>query len=196
MIVTQAPPQSTTLDPTSARDVMRLGWMVAEVRGRCRLGDDPRLKVSPAFDRTGRALPLAGERSAAEQRIEAEAVLGALAKAQHVDFDAQNAQLEGGLGLGRDPLPKDHASASEYLTDRAVALASARKAGDAVASASVWAAITELFYRWDARSWGGAAGRDARGPHRSRPVGDTWCFVRPGMSPRRGALRTPGPASR
>jgi hypothetical protein len=43
---------------------MRLGWMVAEVRGRCRLRDHPRLKVSPAFARTGRALPLAGERSA------------------------------------------------------------------------------------------------------------------------------------
>jgi hypothetical protein len=147
----QQPTASEALNRAAARDVMRLGWMVAEVRGRYRLGDDSRLQASPPLDRTGRALPLANERSAAEQRIEAEVVLGTLANTHEIDFDAQNAQADGGLGFGRDPLPKDHATASEYLTKLAVDLAAARKASDAATTATVWAAMTELFYRWDAR---------------------------------------------
>ena len=95
----QQPTASEALNRAAARDVMRLGWMVAEVRGRYRLGDDSRLQASPPLDRTGRALPLANERSAAEQRIEAEVVLGTLANTHEIDFDAQNAQADGRAGF-------------------------------------------------------------------------------------------------
>jgi hypothetical protein len=57
---------------------MRLGWAVAEVRGRNRLGDDPTLTGAGSWQR-GTSLPLAMERTAAEQRIEAEMVLASLA---------------------------------------------------------------------------------------------------------------------
>src|SRR5579875_2554084 len=67
---------------------IRLGWGVAEIRGRYRIGDKPeRLGLTHIVPmrRFENALPLMSERSQAEQRIEAERVLQSLAKSLGVD---------------------------------------------------------------------------------------------------------------
>ena len=50
-------------------DVMRLGWVIAEAVGRYRLGEGVRLRGPGIPVDGGRALPLANERTPAEQRI-------------------------------------------------------------------------------------------------------------------------------
>src|ERR1700737_3766575 len=81
-------------DPTAATDGsasiqqgLRLGWQVAEVRGRLRLGDDPRLAPTTTEVRTDHALPLAVERTSAEQRIESQRVLEHLSQELQLDVD-------------------------------------------------------------------------------------------------------------
>ncbi len=63
---------------------VRLGWYVAEVRGRNR-PDAPRRPGQIPPDRSGHALPLRAERTDSEMRIEAQVVLQALAARLGVD---------------------------------------------------------------------------------------------------------------
>src|SRR5215470_4668148 len=68
---------------------MRLGWSIAEVRGRNRPNAPPgaraRLPGPP-----GHALPLHVEQTSAELRIEAQAVLAAMARELGVDTGGAN----------------------------------------------------------------------------------------------------------
>ena len=75
--------------PDDAHKVMtafRLGWYLAEVRGRNRPGGPPGSNAQMP-DHIDHALPLRNERSPTELRIEAQAVIAALAKELHVDED-------------------------------------------------------------------------------------------------------------
>lgn len=137
-------PASPTEDPmAAARSLMRLGWMIAETRGRYRLGDESRL--SPLrVDRAGAVLPLAIERSPAELRIESEKGLTQIANEQKLDI-AASAEL----GIDRSLLPSDGATASEYMRALGVALAVARKHGDRGKEETALEALGGLFYKWD-----------------------------------------------
>ncbi len=73
--------------PDDAKQVMsalRLGWYLAEVRGRNRPGGPPGSSARMP-DHNDDALPLRNERSPAELRIEAQSVIAALAKVLEVD---------------------------------------------------------------------------------------------------------------
>ena len=73
--------------PDDAHRVMtalRLGWYLAEVRGRNRPGGPPG-SSDQMPDHTDHALPLRNERGPTELRIEAQSVITALARELHVD---------------------------------------------------------------------------------------------------------------
>jgi len=117
-------------DAATVAAVLRLGWCVAEVRGRNRPDAPVGSGVEPP--RTGHALPLQIERTPAEQRIEAQALLIVLSSKLELDGDG-----------------KTHASYGRTLDSDAQALAKARATGDASA-AEKWDALAELIYKFDA----------------------------------------------
>jgi hypothetical protein len=131
---------------------MRLGWMVAEVRGRYRLQNDPRLLAGyNRSDRTGRALPLAAERSPAEQRIEAERVLIALANSLHVNYPDGALKInETLMGLPAGSLGASAHLVCDYLPPLGMALASAHNQ-KLPEEKTIWWRMAELFYQWDTR---------------------------------------------
>jgi phospholipase C len=100
---------------------------------------------------------LADERSTAEQRIEIEHVLGAVAKAATVDPE-DYAHLAGQIGdsgdSGSAPTP-----ASERLGELAAGLSEARKSNDAALINQAWDLLAEFLYGWDAYIQDQLAGR-------------------------------------
>jgi hypothetical protein len=76
-------------DHDSVMDALRLGWYVAEVRGRNE-GRSQLPGENKLPKRTHHALPLRIERSPDELRIEAQQVLGALASKLQVNADSVN----------------------------------------------------------------------------------------------------------
>lgn len=113
---------------------IRLGWTLAELRGRL----SERSTDAPATGtRVDHALPLGNERTAHEQAIEAEAVVRGIAGRLEVDFDF------------KDPNDaKKTVKASDRLTGLALELADARDPDDWNRR---WQEVTEFLYRWDAR---------------------------------------------
>jgi hypothetical protein len=109
---------------------LRLGWTLAEVRGRNRLYPPP-IDTS-SFPRGDHALPLRYERSAPEQNIEAQVVVSYLAKRLEVDNP-----------LGQ---PTSYPTA---LAQTLQALADARPKGGKDAD-DAWDNLAELIYHWDA----------------------------------------------
>jgi len=89
-------------------------------------------------------LPLAVERSPAELRIEAEAVLTSL-----VDTSALNPPAQD-LRKG-SPIAAGGADAANQLTFLATALNDARQGNDAKQVADAWASLADFLYLWDAR---------------------------------------------
>ncbi len=80
---------------------LRLGWAMAELRGRLRPGHKL-VHLDPFVPklRSEHALPLTGERGELEQLIEVEVAVGALAEQRALDFDVN--QLTGqALRAGR-----------------------------------------------------------------------------------------------
>jgi len=115
---------------------------MAETRGRYRMGDDlDQLGDPPAPEirRAENALPLAGERSAAEQRIEIERVTKVLAGQLGVDPECRH--------LTGQPARVASQLASERLTDLGRAVDEARRQGPA---RQEWRELTDFFYGWDA----------------------------------------------
>ncbi len=68
-------------DVATVRAAFRLGWAIAELRGRYRLGRG-NIGLQPGHGRTDFALPLAPERSEVEQKHETEAVIAQLVSDQ------------------------------------------------------------------------------------------------------------------
>src|SRR5689334_21865830 len=110
---------------------LRLGWAVAEVRGRLHSGN-----VEPRPKRPDHALPLADERGWAEQTIETQEVLCHLADEAKVD-----------VPMGGD----GSETAVQRLTRLADELSKARAAHDEQKTAVTWNNTAEFFYRWDAK---------------------------------------------
>jgi hypothetical protein len=75
-------------DSTDVIAALRLGWFVAEVRGRNRI-DAPVPEVGVLPQRLDHFLPLRGERKSEELRIEAQAVMSALALRLNVAKDVR-----------------------------------------------------------------------------------------------------------
>lgn len=119
--------------PDDANEVMlalRLGWCLAEVRGRNRPGSPPGA-VAHMPDHEDHALPLRIERSRTELRIEAQSAVEELATELDVDHSADGISFGGALDdkaklLGHVRAPK----ASEAL-QRALALLQRAAAGEA-----------------------------------------------------------------
>src|SRR5207248_2647291 len=127
-------------DAATVVAMLRLGWCVAEVRGRNRPNAPPGAGVQPP--RTGHALPLHIERTPAEQRIEAQALLIVLTAQLELDGDG-----------------KTHASYARTLDSDAHLLATARANNDATAAAQRWDGLAELIYKFDAHIQDTLAGR-------------------------------------
>ena len=121
---------------------MRLGWSMAEVRGRYRIGDDRErlglLEPVPKVRRVDNALPLMSERSEYEQRIEAEGVLKALADAAGLDVKCS------------DLTGQPKAVAAHLATDRLTVLTKALSKPKPGAAHDDWIELTNFFYAWDA----------------------------------------------
>jgi hypothetical protein len=132
------PETSTLADRDGVHDATRLGWAVAELRGRVR-----NTAARPATERarpTG-ILPLAQERSPKEQLIEYFNLIGALARRLNVDTISN--QLTG-APKGAPP------TASEWL--RRVAWSAATVSGDdREAAAEAQRELNHVLYVWDAR---------------------------------------------
>ena len=124
--------------------LMRLGWMMAETHGRYRLGDDPRLRPMAQRESHRHVLPLNIERSPAEQRIEAERVLIAVAAEQECDLLAGK-----DLGLDSGEIPGDESKASDYMKSLAVQLRDARKEANESEARVLLDKMDRLFYLWD-----------------------------------------------
>jgi hypothetical protein len=133
----------STPSPEEIRKALRLGWVMAEVHGRNRLDDDPRL-LDPSIQRAKGVLPLAVERSPAELRIEAESVLKSL-----VDTDELN-PVANDLREGHQ-VAAAGTRAADQMTFLAKELHNARQRNDAAATGDAWGKLAELLYLWDAR---------------------------------------------
>jgi hypothetical protein len=124
-------------DPDVVRLAFRLGWAIAELRGRYRLGS-----AHVALPRTGEgarhdhALPLAQERSEFEQKIETRTVLKALAGALQVDTP-----LDQGGGAPTEVIDRHCHELDDFR----------RKQPQSPPTASpCWEKLTRLLYSWDA----------------------------------------------
>jgi hypothetical protein len=123
--------------PEDARDVinaLRLGWYIAEVRGRNRpAGPHPHGDGLPSRD--GHVLPLRTERTATELRIEAQAILHRLSGDIGVDMVTVNGQQQ---------------SRAAVIGQQAQALATATP--QATAAVTAWNALAVSIYELDAHA--------------------------------------------
>jgi hypothetical protein len=142
---------------------LRLGWTIAEVRGRNRPDPPPAGKaVLPGAP--GRALPLRIEQTPTELRIQAQAVLGAMARDLRIDrrrdqpdypaaIDAQAKRLyqarkaAAGAGAGAVPAAAGAAAGGPAVHVGAAAGAEHPAPSDPAAE---WLALQELIFRFDA----------------------------------------------
>jgi len=114
-------------DADTVVKAVRLGWCVAEVRGRCRPGGQPGADLAVP-ERMGDPLPLAMERNPDELRDQAVAVLGVLARDLAVDADAASGKRF-----------------SDEVKESADGLAGASKDAEDAA----WTSLAGLLYRFD-----------------------------------------------
>jgi hypothetical protein len=165
---------STLAAPPDAGNVqaaLRLGWLIAEVRGRARPGG-PGAQFVADMARGQWALPLGSERSAAEREVEAEYALAAVAKRLGADWPAPppGANVPGGAGVagrvraavvrGRgaaraapDPAQADAPAAPSFSAEMnrlGKLLADQRRAHGPAAEAT-WRELARLLYRWHTR---------------------------------------------
>jgi hypothetical protein len=132
-----------TIQPDRAKDLMRLGWSLAELRGRIQFGDtDPGRLFEVQPQRTGHALPLGEERSPAELLIETKQVVLALAIRTSLSLSGDNIEDLNG---------NKPTAGSQTAAQRLVALADAvPKDPQAPTRGPAWNAFTEGLYLWDA----------------------------------------------
>lgn len=128
-----------------AQSLIRLGWAVAELRGRAWFQEsDPGRMSAPMPRRADRSLPLGDERSAEEQLIESVRLTPVLADDAELSFD--------GVGTAILDGQKHPAVQPCSMADRVAQLAAALPADKhEPAWAATWSAFTEAIYEWDAR---------------------------------------------
>jgi hypothetical protein len=168
-------------DTANVQAALRLGWLLAEVRGRARPGG-PGADFVADMARGGWALPLGSERSPAEREVEAEHALAAVAKRLNLDwaFPSHAANGAAGAANGHADPANGHADPAnghddpEHGTanDPGPALAPADVSATATFSEELgrlgklvaeqrrsadpladatWRQLAHLLYRWDAR---------------------------------------------
>ena len=156
---------------SDAQDLIRLGWALAELRGRLEFGDSDIGRLQTSLPRrTDQALPLADERSITEQLIAAKKLIVPLAERAKLSFDNDGASI-----VDADGHPS---TAACSVAVRVVQLADDVPEGhDSPERAKAWHAFTEALYKWDARiqdtlagsSFGGSTAYQlGRGPRSAR----------------------------
>ncbi|HEY6276226.1 MAG TPA: hypothetical protein VIX86_07825 [Streptosporangiaceae bacterium] len=152
--------QSPAADEARAvLSALRLGWCLAEARGRNRPGGPPAGDI-PMPDHHDHALPLRIERSPAELRIEAQTVVAELAKRLGVDGAGDGTSFGSALDKAARNLAQIRAREASAL-ERAlptgpaaaaqagiVAIEAGQQAISQAAEAS-WAVLAELIWRFD-----------------------------------------------
>jgi hypothetical protein len=131
--------------PKDANEVLaalRLGWGLAELRGRNWPGGPPG-DLARMPDHDDHALPLRIERGPAELRIEAQSVVAALAKELHVDNSADRASSGAAIDDKAKLLNHVRAAKASAALQRALELLRAPAAGPSDALARALAALQE-----------------------------------------------------
>jgi hypothetical protein len=132
--------QQGTITADRALVLMRLGWAIAELRGRVYFGkkDPGRLIMEEIAKvrRDGHGLPLSEERSPGELLVESKKLVQLLAETAQLDFVGST------LGNQTDPNP----SAAKGV----ISLASRVCAKEADEWKQTWNNFTEALYQWDA----------------------------------------------
>lgn len=128
-------------DSAEVLSALRLGWYMAEVRGRNRPGGPvPAAESLP--DRQGHVLPLRIERTRQELRIEAQVVLRKLAC---------------DLGVDMMTVDRQQRNQADYIDQQAKILAAA----DPSAAPAAWQALALSIYQLDAHAQDFLAGQSA-----------------------------------
>jgi hypothetical protein len=129
---------SSPADADSVSPALRLGWSLAELRGR---NDPHAIEDSPTslMGRKGHALPLGPERTSPEKEIAWERALEVLATNLHVNPEVS-------VAAGSQMLK----SYSEQVKDMAIQLADHREHDRSDLVEQSWDKLAELLYRWDA----------------------------------------------
>lgn len=122
-------------DQDNALRAFRLGWAISETRGRLRTGPPA---GAAALVRPEHALPLEDERTWAEQTIEVEAIVCALAQKMGVNLTV--GELSGQYG---------NDTCGSHLVTLSKALSAARNANAAAKLKLKWDETCEFFYAWD-----------------------------------------------
>jgi hypothetical protein len=149
-------------DADGVRKAFRLGWAIAELRGRYRpdLIDKPVPDPGPAIARPDHALPLANERTPVEQRVEIVHVVYGLSGALGLDFTA-----------GGHTRPEQLDSFLQALE---------RDSNDQAA----WNGFTEALYEWDSQMQDALALQANQGAayQLGRGVAETYWSLHPTVS--------------
>jgi len=124
----------TPEDSPQVLSALRLGWYVAEVRGRNRPGG-PEPAADPLPNRLGHVLPMRIERTSPELRIEAQAIL---------------CKLAGDLGVDTVTVSGQQQGRTTVIDQRARALAQVTP--DTQAAAEAWDALAASLYDLDAHA--------------------------------------------
>jgi hypothetical protein len=137
------PEQPVAVEPDRAKDLMRLGWAIAELRGRLGFGSrDPGRLIQAEPVRTDHALPLGEERTPDELLTEVKGVVAALATRTALTFKGDDMKdAEGNLPT------KGSCTGAQRVIELADAVP--EDLGAATRTAT-WDAFTEALYQWDA----------------------------------------------
>jgi hypothetical protein len=123
---------AATVDAGEIQECLRLGWCVAEIRGRHRsIGD----VADSSIRRADNAMPLANERSTAERAIEVESAVRWLADA---------------LKLNVPVATFVHSGPQQAAGDQLRELAQAHSAATENEKQTAYHRLTEFLYQWDA----------------------------------------------
>jgi hypothetical protein len=128
-----SPPAEVPSDREEVLKTFRLGWTVAELRGRYRPGLD-HVRPPPVGRRVDHALPLSDERSTREQEIQLHEELARLSSELDLDHP-----LPGG------PATAETATVVIARLGHETSVARHRDQGDH----NAWEKLTEVFYDWD-----------------------------------------------
>jgi hypothetical protein len=146
---------NAVLDPANVRVAVRLGWLIAEVRGRADPngpGPGPVTQRAPG----NWVLPLGSERSVAEREAESAHALAAVAQQLDADppFDASQtagsppATQPPSPGVGSGPRYSDQLK--NLLDQRGKEIPQARNT-EVPQEVSTWDRLAKLLYDWDAK---------------------------------------------
>ncbi len=135
-------PASPVVEQNRAQDLMRLGWAIAELRGRVYFRPvDPGCMAGKAVARADHSLPLSAERSPKELLIETSEVVQALAKQTSLEFDGSHRKDSSGNA------PAAPCTAAARVAELASQVPEQRSESSWHAA---WNAFTLALYQWDA----------------------------------------------